>query len=101
MISMKASDIEANAFIDQFISSLVLIPNSELEKFLFKNERKAFQGVEYLANSWIDSVAGKSLLVVEIERIATFHSIVLCRGMLLNNERSILGQEEMWNLGLG
>lgn len=98
---MKLCDIEANLFINQYIANLSLIPYRELEKFLLKNEKKLFQGKEFSINSWIDSVTDEDLLVVEAERVAFFHSVVLCRGMLLNNERSILGQEEMWNLGFG
>lgn len=98
---MKACDIDANSFIDQYITSLALIPDCELETFLLKNEKQFFQGEEFSINSWIDSIAGDNLLVVDAERVSSFHSIVLCRGMLLSNGRTIIGQEEMWNLGLG
>ncbi|MCL1132225.1 hypothetical protein [Shewanella sairae] len=99
---MKILESEIFSYIDQRLKCASQRSLSELNYLCVKDKEVKIGGKICKENSWDEPLSEGVIFVVEISFKKHLLDTVFTKGLIFNGiDRTILSQEEMWDLGFG
>lgn len=98
---MKITQI-INIYLNSYINNAQTTSTNELHLLLIENKEIRIANKLFTINAWIEAIEDVGdLFIIQADHKILLGKKVYSKAMIINEQRTTISQEQLWDLGLG